>query len=88
MFKKGPFMNRARKRKIGRGGSREGAGRPLDRRIYTTVSQEGLQGAWTRATFIVKKEHLRKLKSSALSRGQRLKDVLDEILADALSKKA
>ena len=77
-------MNTARKKKRGRGGAREGAGRPFDRQIYTTSSQEGLQGAWTRATFIVRKDHLRKLKALALKRGLRLKDVLDEILADSL----
>ena len=78
-------MNTARKKKRGRGGAREGAGRPLDRRIYTTASQEGLQGAWTRATFIVRKDHVRKLKALALKRGERLKDILDEILEGALS---
>ena len=81
-------MNTARKKNRGRGGAREGAGRPLKPRIKTTASQEGLSGTWTRATFIIKKEHVRKLKSLALSRGERLKDILDEILADALPKKA
>ena len=77
-------MNRVKKRKRGRGGPRAGAGSPLKPRIYTTASQEGLQGAWTRATFIIKKDHLRKLKALALRRGLRLKDVLDKILADSL----
>ncbi len=72
------------KRRKGRGGPREGAGRPLDRRIYRTASQEGLPGAWTRATFIIKKDHLRGLKALAMKQGRRLRDVLDEILADAL----
>ena len=79
-------MNKVtRRKKSGRGGPREGAGRPLDRRMYKTVSQEGLQGAWTRATFIVRKDHVRKLKALALSRGERLKEVLDEILARELA---
>jgi len=77
-------MNRAGKKKRGRGGPREGAGRPLDGRIYRTTSQEGLPGAWTRATFIIKKDHLRGLKALALRRGQRLKEVLDGILEGAL----
>ncbi len=78
-------MNMVTKRKkSGRGGSREGAGRPLESRIYTTASQEGLPSTYTRATFIIKKDHLRKLKALAVRRGQRLKDVLDEILANAL----
>ena len=80
-------MNTARKKKRGRGGAREGAGRPFDRQIDKTSSQKGLQGAWTRATFIVRKEHIRKLKTLALKRGQRLKDVLDKILERALSNK-
>ena len=78
-------MNRAGKKKRGRGGPREGAGRPLDGRIYKTTSQEGLPGAWTRATFIVRKDRLRGLKALALRRGQRLREVLDEILENSLS---
>ena len=77
-------MNTARIKKRGRGGAREGAGRPFDSRIYKTSSQEGLRGEWTRATFIVRKEHVQKLKVLALKREERLKDVLDEILADSL----
>ncbi len=78
-------MNKVtRRKKSGRGGSREGAGRPLESRIYTTASQEGLPSTYTRATFIIKKDHVRKLKALALKRGQRLKEVLDKILADAL----
>ena len=77
-------MNRVKKKKSGRGGPREGAGRPLEGRISKTSSQEGLQGDWTRATFIIKKDHVRKLKALALKRGKRLKEVLDEILTEAL----
>jgi len=80
-------MNTARKKKRGRGGAREGAGRPFDRQIDETSSQEGLQGAWTRATFIIKKKHVRRLKGLALTRGIRLKEILDEILDNALPKK-
>jgi len=77
-----------RKKKRGRGGAREGAGRPFDRQIdKTSSSQEGLQGAWTRATFIIRKKHLGKLKTLALRRRVRLKEILDQILADALSNK-
>ncbi len=67
-----------------RGGKREGAGRPLKPRIYATVAQEGLPRTWTRATFIVRKNHLKGLKALALKQGRRLKEVLDEILANAL----
>jgi len=77
-------MNTARKKKRGRGGRREGAGRPLKPRIYTTASQEGLPSTYTRATFIIKKEHVRRLKSLALKRGLRLKEILEEILTRAL----
>ena len=55
---------------------------PVDK----TSSQEGLQGGWTRATFIVRKKHLGKLKTLALRRRVRLREILDQILADALSK--
>ncbi len=79
-------MNTARKKRRGRGGAREGAGRPFDRQIDKTSSQEGLQGGWTRATFIVRKKHLGKLKTLALRRRVRLREILDQILADALSK--
>jgi len=72
------------KRRKGRGGARDGAGRPLKARISTTSSQEGLAGAWTRATFIVRKNHLKGLKALSLKQGRRLKEVLDEILASAL----
>ena len=78
-------MNKAmRRKKSGQGGPREGAGRHLVGRIYKTSAQEGLRGAWTRATFIVRKEYVRKLKALALSRGERLKEVLDDILKVAL----
>ena len=72
------------KRRNGRGGMREGAGRPLKSRIYATVAQEGLSSTWTRATFIVRKNHLKGLKALALKQRRRLKEVLDEILANAL----
>jgi len=72
------------KRQKGRGGKREGAGRPLNPRPYATVAQEGLPGTWTRATFIVRKNHVKGLKALALKQGRRLKEVLDEILVNAL----
>jgi len=77
-----------KRKKSSRGGAREGAGRPFDRQIYKTSSQEGLPGDWTRATFIVRKDHLRKLKALALRRKRRLREVLEEILEGALSNKA
>jgi len=72
------------KKRKGRGGKREGAGRPLKARLPPAASQEGLASAWTRATFIVRKNHLKGLKALALKQGRRLKEVLDEILASAL----
>ncbi len=72
------------KRRKGWGGKRERAGRPLKARLPPAASQKGLDSAWTRATFIVRKNHLKGLKAIALKQGRRLMEVLDEILANAL----
>jgi hypothetical protein len=47
-------------------------------------SQEGLQDGWTRATFILRKDHLEKIKSLAYWDRKQLKEVMDEALGDYL----
>jgi len=43
-------------------------------------SQRGLQDGWTRATFILKKNHLDKLKALAYWERKTIKEVMDEAL--------
>jgi len=43
-------------------------------------SQRGLQDGWTRATFILKKNHLEKLKALVYWEGETIKEVMDETL--------
>ena len=47
-------------------------------------SQRGLQDGWTRATFIIKKNHLEKLKALAYLERKTIKEVMDEALGDYL----
>ena len=47
-------------------------------------SQEGLQDGWTRATFILRKDHLEKIKSLAYWDRKQVKEVMDEALGDYL----
>jgi hypothetical protein len=43
-------------------------------------TQKGLADGWTRATFIIKEEHLEKLKDYAYWERMQIKDALDQIL--------
>ena len=43
-------------------------------------SQEGLQDGWTRATFILRKDHLEKVKALAYWDRKKVKEVIDEAL--------
>ncbi len=43
-------------------------------------SQEGLQDGWTRATFILRKDHLEKVKALAYWDRKKVKEVIDEVL--------
>jgi hypothetical protein len=47
-------------------------------------SQEGLKDGWTRATFILRKDHLEKIKSLAYWDRKQVKEVMDEALGDYL----
>jgi hypothetical protein len=44
------------------------------------TSQEGLKDGWTRATFILRKDHLEKLKASAYWERKKIKEMIDEAL--------
>ncbi len=44
------------------------------------TSQQGLKEGWTRATFILRKDHLQKIKSLSYWERKRIKEVLDEAL--------
>ena len=43
-------------------------------------SQEGLQDGWTRATFILRKDHSEKVKALAYWDRKKVKEVMDEAL--------
>jgi len=46
----------------------------------TKTTQQGLQDGWTRATFILRKDHLEKLKTLAYWERKTIKEVIDEAL--------
>lgn len=56
-------------------------------RVITKSSQEGLREGWTRATFIVREEHLEKLKALAYWERKQLKELVDEIFSSYLRNK-
>jgi len=43
-------------------------------------SQQGLKDGWTRATFILRKDHLEKIKSVSYWERKKIKEVVDEAL--------
>jgi hypothetical protein len=49
--------------------------------------QEGLPEGWTRATFILRKDYLNKLKALAYWKRKKIKEVIDEALASYLEGK-
>jgi hypothetical protein len=51
------------------------------------TTQRGLQDGWTRATFILRKNHLEKLKALAYWERKTIKEVMDEALGDYLKGK-
>jgi hypothetical protein len=51
------------------------------------TTQRGLQDGWTRATFILKKDHLEKLKALAYWERKTIKEVVDEALGSYLKGK-
>ncbi len=54
---------------------------------FSRTSQEGLKEGWTRATFILRKDHLEKLKSLSYWERRTIKDVVDEALSSYLDGK-
>jgi galactose-1-phosphate uridylyltransferase len=60
-------------------------GRPRTiKRDITSSTQEGLAEGWTRATFIVKEEHLRKIQRMAKERNKKMKEIIDEVFSSFL----
>jgi hypothetical protein len=51
------------------------------------TTQQGLHDGWTRATFILKKHHLEKIKELAYWERKTIKEVLDEALESYLKEK-
>lgn len=63
-------------------------GRPRTNfREITKSSQEGLPENWTRATFIVREDHLQTLKDYAYTQRMTIRDALDEALEQYLADK-
>ena len=56
--------------------------RPYDRAAMTLnrTSQEGLKDGWIRATFILRKDYLEKLKALAYWERKKIKEVIDDVL--------
>jgi hypothetical protein len=48
--------------------------------ILNKTSQEGLKDGWIRATFILRKDYLEKLKAIAYWERKKIKEVIDEAL--------
>jgi hypothetical protein len=55
--------------------------------LIAKSSQEGLKDGWTRATFILRKDHLEKIKALSYWKRRNIKEVLDEILEGYLKGK-
>ena len=51
------------------------------------TTQQGLHDGWTRATFILRKDYLEKLKELAYWERKTIKGVIDEALGDYLKRK-
>jgi hypothetical protein len=51
------------------------------------TTQRGLQDGWTRATFILRKQHLEELKALAYWSRRTIKEVMDEALGSYLKEK-
>ena len=55
--------------------------------VITKSSQKGLKDGWTRATFILRKDYLEKIKASAYWQRKKVKEVIDEALGAFLKGK-
>ena len=64
------------------------AGRPrTNNRVITKSPQNGLKEGWTRWTFILREEHLEKIKSISFYEGRNIKDIVDEAMSEYLKDK-
>ena len=55
--------------------------------IKATSLEKGLQDGWTRATFILRKDYLSKLKAVSYWDRKKMKEVIDEVLGAYLKGK-
>ena len=55
--------------------------------VLIKTTQLGLHDGWTRATFILRKNHLEKLKALAYWERRTIKEVIDEALESYLKDK-
>jgi hypothetical protein len=55
--------------------------------MSVNTSQRGLHKGWTRNTFILRKDHLEKIKGLAYWERKTIKDVVDEALGSYLRSK-
>ena len=56
-------------------------------KVISRISQQGLKDGWTRGTFILRKDHLEKIKAVAYWERKQVKEVMDEVLGDYLRGK-
>ena len=55
--------------------------------VSVKTTRRGLQDGWTRATFILTRDHLEKLKALAYWERKTIKEVVDEALGTYLKEK-
>ncbi len=55
--------------------------------MQTKTSYDGLREGWTRATFILREDYLKKIKSLAYWKRKNIKEVMDEVLEEYLKGK-
>jgi len=55
--------------------------------VKPNSSEKGLQDGWTRATFVLRKDYLSKLKAVSYWDRKKMKEVIDEALGSYLKEK-
>jgi hypothetical protein len=55
--------------------------------LQTKTSYDGLREGWTRATFILREDYLKKIKSLAYWKRKNIKQVMDDVLQEYLKGK-
>jgi hypothetical protein len=55
--------------------------------LQTKTSYDGLREGWTRATFILREDYLKKIKSLAYWKRKNIKEVMDDVLQEYLKGK-